>query len=252
MPRRQRPPETNHRERWLVSYADILTLLFAFFTMLYAISATDVVKAERLSRSLRESFGEDLLEVPVQPSDEPTILDGEIPQPQLEDQAGAEAARTADQKRLDILGTRVEELTQGEKEVPGISVRRTEEGLVISLAESVLFDRGGADLADPAKGALADVAGLLKGVPNHVRVEGHTDDSPVRGAQQESNWALSAARAVAIIHVLTSEGIAPLRLSASGFADQRPLMSNETPEGRRANRRVDLVVLRARTAQGDP
>jgi len=92
---------------------------------------------------------------------------------------------------------------------------------------------------------------LLKDLPNHIRVEGHTDDLPLASARVASNWHLSATRAVAVLSVLEGAGIPSYRLSASGFADQRPLVSNKTPQGRRMNRRVDLVVLRSRMSADD-
>jgi chemotaxis protein MotB len=237
--RHSRSPEPS-AERWIIPYADMLTLLFALFTLLYAISATDAAKAQRLVESLRESFGSVPRE---QGSDRPALLDGE-PDPAVseEDRARANLAGRADREQLDLLGERVQQLAQGGAGA-GIASRRSEEGLVISLAESLFFADQGSELSEPARAALARVADLLEGLPNHVRVEGHTDSGPAPDGS--SGWAASAARAVAVLERLEAEGIQAHRLSASGFADQRPLMSNDSSEGRRLNRRVDLVVLRA-------
>jgi chemotaxis protein MotB len=237
--RHSRSPEPS-AERWIIPYADMLTLLFALFTLLYAISATDAAKAQRLLESLRESFGSVPRE---QGSDTPAILDGE-PDPSVleEERARENLAGRADRERLDLLGERVQQLAPAGTG-PGIAARRSEEGLVISLADSLFFAHQDSELPESARALLARVADLLEGVPNHVRVEGHTDAGPAPHGR--SSWAVSAARAVAVLERLEAEGVQAHRLSASGFADQRPLMSNDSSEGRRLNRRVDLVVLRA-------
>jgi chemotaxis protein MotB len=240
----------NH-ERWVISYADVLTLLFAFFTMLYAISATDAVKAEHLAQSLRESLGEGLIDL-VRTGNEPHVLEGAPPGPPVLDEAAQAAeARSADRERLAALEQQLaEQQRRDHPDRPGIAVRRTEEGLVISLAETAYFAAGGTAPDPAAAQALGHVAQLLQPMANHVRVEGHTDSSSSRDPGR-SNWSLSAARAVAVVETLLAGGVPAHRLSAAGFADQRPLMSNETPEGRQLNRRVDIVVLRARTGAGD-
>jgi len=233
----------------VIPYADMLTLLFALFTLLYASSAVDAEKAQKLAEALRESFGSVPRELG---TDTPPLLDGQPLDAAVteEDQARENLAGHADRNQLDLLGERVQELAQTSGGAgAAISARRTEAGLVISLADSLFFADPGAQLPDSARAALARVARLLEGVPNHVRVEGHTDGEPP-AAGFRSNWALSAARAVEVLEVLAAEGVQPHRLSASGFADQRPLMPNDTPEGRRLNRRVDLVVLRAAGAEG--
>jgi chemotaxis protein MotB len=226
----------------------MLTLLFALFTLLYAISATDAAKARRLVDSLRESFGDVPRE---QGSDTPALLDGAPLDPQVAEQDRAQdtLAGRADRAQLDTLGERVLALAQ-EQGGGGMSARRSEEGLVISLADTLFFADNGPELPEPARAALAQVADLLEGLPNHVRVEGHTDGSPP-GAGFASNWALSSARAVAVLELLLAEGVQAHRLSASGFADQRPLMSDDTSEGRRLNRRVDLVILRAGASENE-
>jgi chemotaxis protein MotB len=228
----------------------MLTLLFALFTLLYAISATDAAKAQRLAESLRESFGSVPRE---QGSDAPSVLEGQPLEPDVTeaDQARENLAGRADRQQLDTLGERVLALAQEQGGGgAGLASRRTEEGLVISLAGALFFADQGAELPEAAHAVLAKVARLLAGVPNHVRVEGHTDGSPP-GPGFTSNWALSSARAVAVLEVLLAEGVPAHRLSASGFADQRPLMSDDTSEGRRLNRRVDLVVLRAAASENE-
>jgi chemotaxis protein MotB len=245
--RHSRSPEPS-AERWVIPYADLLTLLFALFTLLYASSAMDAEKAQKLVEALRESFGS----VPRERgTDTPSVLENEAIDPSVteEDRAAENLAGRADGEQLDLLGERVRELAQSTGQGPGVGARRTEEGLVISLADAVFFDGAGEALPASAKATLARVAELLEGVPNHVRVEGHTDGGPPP-AGFRSNWQVSAARAVAVLEALQAAGVQAHRLSASGLGDQRPLMSNDSAEGRRLNRRVDLVVLRATSPRG--
>ena len=163
------------------------------------------------------------------------------------------AAHPAEPERgLDLLGERAREVSRQLGRASGLAVRRTEEGLVISLADTVFFGLGRLELLANARARLAEVAALLREVPNHVRVEGHSDNQPVATVSFPSNWHLSSARAVEVLRELEALGIARDRLSSAGFADQRPLVSNGTVEGRRINRRVDLVVLRARLSAHDP
>jgi chemotaxis protein MotB len=240
---RRQAPHENH-ERWLVSYADFITLLFAFFTTLYAISVVDANKAQRLVHSIRESFGDTrpreagggLFEFPR--GQRTSALEGD------EDPVTFEAARFEE----------LEQAVDGLAEkgvVEGVGVQRSREGLVIRLADSHFFEPGRAGLSDAARIEIARIAGLLRPLWNQIRVEGHTDDRPLRSGAYRSNWELSAARAVAVVEALAGSGISASRLSAAGFADQRPVVSNETDEGRRINRRVDLVVLSARVSLED-
>ena len=249
-PRRRRPQDqSSGRARWLVSYADFITLLFAFFTTLYAISVTDAAKAERLVRSIRESFGNALFEFN---PDDPSLFEQLRGAPI---RIGEDLTMThpdEPRRRLDLLGQRINQLAEESGRASGLTVSPTEEGLVISLADTVFFAGGGTTLAAGAREALAEVAALLSDVPNHVRVEGHTDDEPIATPGFPSNWHLSSARAVEVLRELEKNGLRRDRLSVAGFADQRPLVSNRTLEGRRINRRVDLVVLRARLSAHDP
>ncbi len=244
-----RQDQSSGTARWLVSYADFITLLFAFFTTLYAISVTDAAKAERLVRSIRESFGGALFEIG---TDAPGLLEEHRGAPVRSGDDPAALHPDEPGRRLDLLGERLNQLAEETGRASGLVVSRTEEGLVISLADTVFFAGGGTELAADKRERLGEVAALLREVPNHVRVEGHTDNQPIATAEFPTNWHLSSARAVEVLLEIHQHGIARERLSVSGFADQRPLVSNSTPEGRRINRRVDLVVLRARLSAHDP
>ena len=247
--RRQRDEGPSDRDRWLVSYADFITLLFAFFTTLYAISVMDTKKGERLVQSIRASFGQGVFDLG---SVDPRFLDQYFRNPiDLGAEPDAVDAGEVERTHFNIVEQRARALGGSKKVGDGISVRRTEEGLVISLADTHFFQSGATGLNASASAAIIEVAALLKDLPNHIRVEGHTDDLPLASAGVASNWHLSTTRAVAVLSVLERAGIPSYRLSASGFADQRPLVSNKTPQGRRMNRRVDLVVLRSRMSADD-
>jgi len=245
--RRKREDPVNH-ERWLVSYADFITLLFAFFTTLYAISVIDQDKGKRLVQSIRESFGEGIFEAG---TTDPRILQQWLSAPIDFGANSGNGSANSERTRFNLVEQRTQALSANTEAGEGISVRRTEEGLVISLADTQFFEPGTSRVAPAARLALREVAGLLKDLPNHVRVEGHTDDRPVRGGGASSNWHLSATRAVEVVREFEQAGLASYRLSASGFADQRPLVSNRTDQGRRVNRRVDIVILRSRMSEED-
>ncbi|MFQ5513171.1 MAG: OmpA family protein [Myxococcota bacterium] len=232
---------TLNHDRWLVSYADFITLLFAFFTTLYAISVVDQEKGQRLVHSIRESFGTRLLQLG---REEPGLVrfDPHDPVP-LGDEAGAAASRR-EAAQMAMLKERVENLSESRLLEQGVQARQTQEGLVISLAATQFFPTGTSELSDAARETIHTLARLIDDLPNYIRVEGHTDDRPVSSAAVPSNWHLSAYRAVTVVRELEKAGIPSYRLSAAGFADQRPLLSNRTPEGRARNRRVDLVILR--------
>jgi chemotaxis protein MotB len=173
------------------------------------------------------------------------LEDGSVTPYYLGDQLRASAARS-DLERLDALEDRVRELDSRMEEREGLSVGRTDEGLVISLADSFFFSAGGTGIPTEGQQLLAEVAELINPLPNHVRVEGHTDDRPISTRAAPSNWHLSVVRAAEVVRELERVGVDPARLSASGFGPHRPLVSNESPDGRRINRRVDIVVLRAK------
>lgn len=247
--RRGKKASNENHERWLVSYADFITLLFAFFTSLYAISIIDSDKGLRLVRSIHDSFGA-----------RPFLMGNETPglfetfrgHPiELGNDPGGIDEPPSGHVGFDLLERRLHDLGKNAEDGQAFSVKSNEEGLVISLADSLFFQSGGAKLAGESTPVLQQVAELLRDVDNHIRVEGHTDNQQISSARFPSNWHLSATRAVEVVQALERAGVPPLHLSASGFADQRPLYPNGTAEGRRANRRVDIVVLRARTPQGD-
>ncbi|MEE8558819.1 MAG: OmpA family protein [Myxococcota bacterium] len=246
MRRRRRTAQISGKERWLISYADFITLLFAFFTTLYAISIVDAVKAQRLVHSIKESFGEGVMEGgrPALLETDPGSLVG------LGDESGG-GWRTGGDGALARAAHRIDKLPISEGTGAGISLHQTKRGLVITLADSLFFESGEVTLPEPAREALGEIATVLQDLPNHILVEGHTDNRPAAPGPNPTNWHVSATRAVEVLLELARKGVADYRLSASGFGDQRPLVSNRTDEGQRMNRRVDIVVLRVMAATGE-
>ncbi len=216
----------NH-ERWLLTYADLITLLMVFFVILYSMSKQDVAKYAKLTASIQRAFNIQVLE-----GLDPTALNGKF--------GSFNSAQLHDLETIkQDLGAFAEQLGLGDK----IVVRPSREGITISLSSSLLFESGKADLRPDSKKVLEKVATILSHIPNEVRVEGHTDNIPPASSLYPTNWELSAARALAVTRYLISLGIQPERLSAAGYGEYRPIADNTTKEGRAANRRADLVII---------
>jgi chemotaxis protein MotB len=263
-PRRSRLHEeeeehVNH-ERWLITYADMITLLMVLFIVLYSISQVDLAKFRRLKEGIAGGFGG--------PSAAGALSGGAGPLPggagvfdyglhgtqavtsaQAAQAALADAqARTAGarQQRAVLQGAQQEIQHSLDEAGLGDAVRFRLEarGLVVTIvSDKVLFDPGQADLRPEGREIVDKLAGALGRLPNKLSVEGHTDNTPISG-RYPSNWELSTARATTVLRELIErQGISPARLQAAGYADERPVAGNDTPEGRAANRRVELVVL---------
>ena len=203
-------------DRWLFGYADVVTLLFACFASLYA---AEVAPGRRTAG----------VDIPL-----PT----EVP-----------ATAPAPPPAAIVLPEAVAAAVAGWPARVGVDVAATERGVVISLAEAGSFAPGRADLTADARAALRALADLLRTMPTGVRVEGHTDDVPIRTDAFESNWELSTARATRVVQWLVEEGgVAASRLAAAGYAEHRPRAANDDAAGRARNRRVDIVVLEDRAA----
>ncbi len=246
--RRNAAHQENH-DRWLVSYADFITLLFAFFTSLYAISVIDTPKGVRLVRSIRDNFGSRPFEIG---TDDPGVFEtfrGSAIE--IGNEPGGIDEPPSGQVGFDLMEKRLLALEKNTDDGAAFSTSSNEEGLVISFADSVFFDAGGSNVAEQSLSVIKDVADLLKDIDNQINVRGHTDNQQVSSGRLQSNWHLSALRAVEVLRLLEQAGVPSQRLSASGFADQRPLDTNRNEDGRRANRRVDLVVLRAKKPKSE-
>ncbi|HYM09672.1 MAG TPA: flagellar motor protein MotB [Bryobacterales bacterium] len=243
------PKEHDHEnhERWLVSYADFITLMFAFFVVMFASSQVDKKKVAGISVAF-ESY----------------IKDGKVHNQDFQmdpSKAAAAAAATPEQglegvsrRELAPVKAELEQELAGEIGDGKIALSLQPRGLVLSLRESALFPAGSDALSPTAIPILAKVAAALRKLATHpVRLEGHTDDTPIQTAQFPSNWELSAARATAVLELLAGKfQVAPGRLAVAGYADYHPVANNQTSEGRAHNRRVDIVILSRSAAEMEP
>ena len=258
MSRRKRPrPHANH-ERWLVSYADFITLLFAFFVVLYASAQVDQRKVGRLALAIQVAFQE-LGVFPASTTQVP--LNMEEPMPFSTVQVIQNANHTTDlgrvssppedaltaaseESNLSALQAELQQSLQHEISLHTIALHRESEGLVISLREFGFFDSGAAALKPSALPALDRIASILSVRSCRLRIEGHTDNIPIHTAHMASNWELSTARSTELVRLLILRyRFSPVRLSAAGFAEYHPLAGNDTAQGRAQNRRVDVVIL---------
>jgi chemotaxis protein MotB len=233
----------NH-ERWLVSYADFITLLFAFFVVLYAFASADRKRQMQVSAAIDSGF-ESLSIAPFKPgknSKPAEIATHALQAPALIAADPVSAMRV--QADLEHIRDDLRRRLSSEIAQRMVAVDLGRDGLVISLREAGFFDSGTAIPRPETAATLRQIGQSLAGTPYDVRVEGHTDPIPIHNAEFDSNWELSSARATRIARLLLEmRTIAPERLSVAGYAEYHPLASNDTAEGRAENRRVDLVVM---------
>lgn len=261
--------ESEHAdERWLVSYADMITLLMAMFLVMWSMASVNTTKFESLAASLREAFSGKILpggESVMRPGNQSAAEQASPtpPIPTIVPVTSPEAASQgqSDGRRSDAAQQEAEDLERLKREIDRWSAERglssqirttvARRGLVVTvLTDKVLFASGSADVKPAADGLLDALARLLKTqVRNPIQVEGNTDNVPVSG-RFPSNWELSTARATAVVRMLIGRGVNPDRLAATGYADRHPIATNATEAGRRTNRRVELVVLRTQAEPG--
>jgi chemotaxis protein MotB len=263
MSRRKRQRAHANHERWLVSYADFITLLFAFFVVLYASSQVDQRKVGKLALAIQIAFQE----LGVFPASNTQIpLDIDEPMPFSTVQAVQNVKRSAELGRispstedalsaaseetdLNTLQTELQDALRGEMALHQVAMHRETEGLVVSLREFGFFDSGSANIKTESLPAVDRIASILAIRTCRLRIEGHTDNIPIHTAQMASNWELSTARATELVRLLiVRHRFAPERLAAAGYAEYHPIASNLTAQGRAQNRRVDIVILNEPTA----
>lgn len=264
MARKKKLPEHPNHERWLVSYADFITLLFAFFVVMFAASNSDQKKAGQIAKAVQVAFKElaifspsgkvvPLYDTGTLPSDSKTVVGNDhsvFDATQIV--AGGKAGKYTTREMADV---RSQLESQLKEELANRSIRISEDsrGLTVSMAEAGFFDPGSAMIQTKALAAVDRIASTLRPMDYNIRVEGHTDNTPIHTAQFPSNWELSTGRATFLLqYLISAENIPPQRLSAVGYGEYRPVAPNDTPEGRAVNRRVDLVVLGASALKLEP
>lgn len=250
MPRRAVIEEDEHLERWLISYADFITLLMAFFVVMYSISAVNEGKYKILSATLSEAFRTPTFSLKPVQQGELVRTEEDQGQPDnlipLDAVSGAEKeeGQKGPAEELQEIRGQLTELFQDLIQNDLISVTGDELWVEIEMKSSLLFGSGSAELSADAEIILEQLGGILKQHRNPMHVEGFTDDRPIATEAYPTNWELSTARSSAIIRLLTDTGVAPERMAAVGYAEFQPVADNETEEGRQKNRRVVLVISR--------
>ncbi|HHH36368.1 MAG TPA: flagellar motor protein MotD, partial [Gammaproteobacteria bacterium] len=268
MARKQKHEEHENHERWLVSYADFITLLFAFFVVMYAISSVNEGKYRVLSDALVAAFRSSpkslepiqigslskapvistaqenhrkpaMMRLPKMYVSQTETLKGLIHEPLMEEKY----VNGDDQVNISRIADAVREALQSLVDQGLINIRKNALWVEVEIRDSVLFPSGSARLQEEALPVLEEVARILRDFPNPIRVEGFTDNVPISTIVYPSNWELSAARAASVVRLFADAGIDPSRMVAQGYGEYRPVADNDTPEGRAKNRRVVIVVL---------
>jgi chemotaxis protein MotB len=230
----------NH-ERWLVSYADFITLLFAFFVVMYALSSVNEGKYKVLSDSLLNAFGKGSPAAVIRMNDPSGAAVRPSPLPPRKQRTSDAVRREKEQMTgiaRDILKVLAPLVDEGK-----VRVTQTPNGVNVEINASVLFAQGDARLTGETSQALRAVATVLKNDDHSIRVEGHTDSVPIRNALFPSNWELSAVRASSVVRLFSDSGIDEGRLTAVGYGPTKPVGDNDTAEGRMRNRRVSVMIL---------
>ncbi|PPU75313.1 MULTISPECIES: flagellar motor protein MotD [Xanthomonas] len=269
--RRKHHEEHGNHEAWAIPYADLMTLLLAFFVVMYAISSLNEGKYKVMAQALTSAFGGSSNQAsPVQigktqtlgaDHDRPSVIKAGAPMtattgptdttslPSMAAQMRmpvslrnqAQLARA--QRQMDAVAQQLSKTLSPLIEKRLITIRRNDLWIEVEINSDILFGTGSATLAGGARNTLSTLATVLRDAPNGVRVEGYTDNQPIATVQFPSNWELSAARAASVVHLFADDGIAPQRLAMVGYGEFRARADNGTEAGRNANRRVVLIIL---------
>lgn len=255
--RRKEAPEKekDNTERWLLSYADFITLLLIFFIVMYSMSKVDADKFKAVASALNVALGGGArMEIIQQDSSGSSIVDtgGGTQTPASQNQAGQSSGNAgqgdtnSDKMTLENIQKKIQKFSQDNGLQAQLMSSIEERGLVVSIQDTLLFESGSADVTSTANDVLIKISSVLASAPNYIKIEGHTDNLPINTSRFHSNWELSVLRATNVLQIMQNAGgIDPKRLSATGYGEYRPIASNDTDAGRQENRRVDLVILRS-------
>jgi chemotaxis protein MotB len=249
MARRKKPEAPENHERWMVSYADFVTLLFAFFVVMFASSQADKGKAKQVSESVRQALDENQIAA---------VLAGILGGNAGDKGKGGPVKNVAapPPEKIVELGPSQQalaEVLKAEIDAGKIHLSMEARGLVVSLREAAFFASGDDRIEPGAYSSIEKIAAAICKIPNPVRLEGHTDSVPIHNSRFRSNWELSAARGIAMLELLSTRYSVPRnRLAIVGYAENMPVADNESEEGRSHNRRVDVVLLNQRGLAPEP
>lgn len=242
--RRQAKESHPNHERWVISYADFMTLLLAFFIVMFATANADKAKAKLFSEAVKEAFSQGS-DSALQAAAKAAVLNN--------NQKYDASAFVAALAELHTYQSLLKQSLKNEIQRGEVDVHMEKRGLIISFRQAALFDSGQAIVKPSGLPTMSKVAVVISKLPNQIRLEGHTDNIPIHNDLFKNNWELSSARSIAILNLLAEKFNLPTnRLSVSGYADVAPVATNATEDGRSRNRRVDLVVLSSIAGWSEP
>lgn len=242
--RRQTKEAHPNHERWVISYADFMTLLLAFFIVMFATANADKAKAKLFSEAVKVAFSQGS-DSALHAAAKASVLNSDQ---KFDANAFFQAMAELNKSQNALKRSLNDEISRGE-----VDVHMEKRGLVISFRQAALFDSGQAIVKPSGVPTMSKVAEVISKLPNQIRLEGHTDNIPIHNDVFKNNWELSSARSIAILNLLVDNfGLQTNRLSVSGYADVAPVATNATEDGRSRNRRVDLVVLSSLAGWSEP
>lgn len=232
----RRPPKKPKKgaPKWMVTFADLVTLILVFFILLFSMSQIDIVKFKALAQSFRQQAAFD---------NQSSIVPGEYPSEEMEKEVASKEKEEEKEDSLDELAKEVQQYLK-EKGIEDLATaNRTERGVVLVLQENILFNTADAVVVEEAHSFLHEIGEMLETKSNIIKIEGHTDNRPIQNNYYPSNWELSSARASSVIRFLSeSHDIDPSRFVAVGYGDTRPLVPNTNSENMQKNRRVEIII----------
>ncbi|HBT48375.1 MAG: Flagellar motor protein [Caldanaerobacter subterraneus] len=224
-----------NKDRWVLTYSDMMSLLLVFFVVLYSISTVNATRFAQLAQILSKTLGGTKYVIGEYSGE--SMVPGNL----------------GDENELAKVQEQLNALVEKHNLQKMVTSRIDERGLVISLQDTLLFDLGSAEVRPEEKEVLIKIGSILKDLPNYIRVEGFTDDIPINNQKFASNWELSVIRATNVLKILVNEvGIEPQRISAAGYGEYRPIVPNDSEEHRRLNRRVDIVIMNTEYNKWEP
>ncbi|TGE39961.1 flagellar motor protein [Desulfosporosinus fructosivorans] len=260
--KREHEPEKENGERWMLTYLDLITLLMIFFVVLYSMSKVDTQKFQAVAESLNKALSGSTpakIEISTNPVGPSLIQTGsppeKTPNTNTPPDANVNAGQTngnVERMSLEAIKAKLDKFAADNGIQTTLVTSIEERGLVVSIQETLLFESGSADITARARDILEKVSTVLAAAPNQIKVEGHTDNLPIRTPQFPSNWELSVIRSTNVVQILQRDGIPPSRLSATGYGEYRPISSNDTDAGRGKNRRIDLIILHTKYEVTEP
>ena len=273
--KREHEAEKENGERWLLTYSDLITLLMIFFVVLYSMSKVDAQKFQAVAESLNKALGGgtpskmELSTSPAGPSlfqtgtpsakstapgkgKDPNNSSYTDPTASGENMNTGQGNADLEKMSIDAIKAKLDKFAADNGIQATLVTSIEERGLVVSIQETLLFESGSAGITTQARAILEKISTVLATAPNQIKVEGHTDNLPIKTPQFPSNWELSVIRSTNVVQILQGDGITPVRLSATGYGEYRPIASNDTEAGRSKNRRIDLIILRSKYDVTEP